>query len=215
MLRPLLQAGRLMRLVFAMLACLALMQCAMPGGRRFHVGEDGDAFVIIGVAKSGANTSPSYRMLWRRLNEGGGFRTYGMGRFFEARTNTGDSVRVNGLPGEFVLAKIEPGTYALDSVYATIPEGRVVYVANGLVREAERPGFTVRPGEAVYLGIWEVNIDGGSAVARLWRLEEADMRAVLREAEPVAGEVHVRAMDVVSAPCAPYRISNVSQRQVC
>jgi hypothetical protein len=215
MLGPLLQAGRRMRLVLAMLACLALVHCATPGDRRFHVGDEGDALVIIGVAESGANTSPTYRMLWRRLNGGGTFRTYGLGRFFEARTNAGGSVRVNGLPGEFILAKIEPGSYALDSVYATIPDGRVVYVANGVVREAERPGFTVRAGEAVYLGIWEVNIDGGAAVARLWRLEEDDMRAVLRESETVVGEVEVRAMDVVSVPCAPYRISNVSQRQVC
>jgi hypothetical protein len=205
-----------MRLVFAILASLVLAQCATPGDGRFKVGDSDDAYVIIGVAERDANTLPHYQVLWRRLNSQGGFRPFLVGRYFEAATNERDSRRVEGIPGEFTMTDIEPGTYALDSVYALIPDGRVIYAANGVVRGPERPSFTVGRGEAVYLGIWEVNIEDAAAVIRPWRLDEADLRAVLQAVDPVkGGEVELRETEIVSVPCNPYRVGSISQRQVC
>ena len=205
-----------MRLVFAVLASLVLAQCATPGNGRFRVGDSADAYVIIGVAERNANTLPRYRVLWRRINDEGRFRPFLLGRYFEAATNESDSRRVEGVPGEFTMTDIEPGTYALDSVYALIPDGRVIYAANGVVLGPERPSFTVRRGEALYLGIWEVNIEESAAVARPWRLDEGDLRAVLQATDPVkGGAVTLRETEIVSVPCTPYRLSNVSQRQVC
>jgi hypothetical protein len=209
------KAGQRMRLVLALMACLLLAQCATPGDRRFRVGESDDAYVIIGIAERDRNTLPNYKVLWRKLDEDGGFRAFLVNRYFEAATNERDSIRVEGVPGEFTMTDIEPGTYALDSVYAMIPSGRVIYIANGLIEGPERPSFTVRAGEAVYLGIWEVNIEESAAVVRPWRLEADDLRAVLEAADPVRGGVALRETEIVSAPCVPHRLSNTSERQVC
>lgn len=210
-----LQGGGLMRLVFAVLASFVLAQCATPGDGRFRSGASDDAYIIIGIAERDTNTLPHYQVLWRRLNAQGGFRPFLVGRYFEAATNERDSRRVEGIPGEFTMTDIEPGTYALDSVYALVPDGRVTYAANGVVRGPGRPSFTVHRGEAVYLGIWEVNIEESAGVIRPWRLDEADMRAVLRATDPVNGEVQMRPTEIVSVPCNPYRLGNVSQRMVC
>lgn len=204
-----------MRLVFVVLAGLVVAQCATPGDRRFRAGHSDDAYVIIGVAERDRNTLPRYKVLWRRLSGDGRFRPFLVNRYFEAATNEQDSIQVDGVPGEFTMTDIEPGTYALDSVYAVIPDGRIVYAANGVVQGPERPAFTVHAGEAVYLGIWEVNIEESAAVTRPWRLEEADLRAVLEAANRVRGDVQLRSTETVSVPCNPYRLSNVSQRQVC
>lgn len=204
-----------MRVLAMILACWVLAQCATPGDRRFRVGASDDAYVIIGVAERDVNTVPRYKVLWRRLNADGRFRPFLVNRYFEAATNEGDSLRADGVPGEFTMTDIEPGTYALDSVYAVMPSGRVIYVANGVVLGPQRPSFTVRAGEAIYLGIWEVNIEDGAAVTRPWRLEEADLRALLARADRVNGDVEMRETEIVSVPCNPYRLSNVSQRQVC
>lgn len=205
-----------MRVILALVACLVLAQCATPKrDGRFRSGDSDDAYIIIGVAERDMNTLPRYKMLWRRLNRDGRFMAFLVNRYFEAATNEGDSVQVPGVPGEFTMTDIEPGTYALDSVYALVPSGRVVYVANGVVLGPERPTFTVRAGEAVYLGIWEVNIVDSAAVTRLYRLDTDDLRAVLAKADPVNGGVQMRETEIVSVPCAPYRLSNVSQRQVC
>lgn len=205
-----------MRVMLALVACLVLAQCATPRrDGRFRAGDSDDAYVIIGVAERDRNTLPRYKVLWRRLDEDGRFRAFLVNRYFEAATNEGDSVQVEGVPGEFTMTDIEPGTYALDSVYAIVPSGRVIYVANGLIVGPERPAFTVRAGEAVYLGIWEVNIEDSAAVVRPWRLEADDLRAVLEKAAPVNGAVQMRETEIVSVPCVQHRLSNTSQRLVC
>jgi hypothetical protein len=205
-----------MRAAFAILACLALAQCATPDeDDRFQVGQSESSYVIMGVAEASANTSPRYTVLWRRLDADGTFMRYGARRIFEARSEEGDNEQVRGIPGEFILSEIEPGTYALDSVFALIEDGRVNYTANGVIAGPERPSFTVRPGEAIYLGIWETNIEEVVAVTRLWRLEQSDLDAVLREAETVNGPVRLAQAETRSVPCAPYRLNNVSTRQVC
>lgn len=204
-----------MRVLLMLVACSVLAQCATPGDGRFRAGDSDDAYVIIGVAERDVNTLPRYKVLWRRLTEDGRFRPFVVNQYFEAATNEGDSVQAPGVPGEFTMTDIEPGTYALDSVFAVVPSGRVVYVANGVVLGPERPAFTVQAGEAVYLGIWEVNIEEGAAVVRPWRLDAADLRAVLEKADPVNGEVQLRETQIISAPCVLHLLSNTSQRQVC
>ncbi|MEZ5970900.1 MAG: hypothetical protein R3C31_03735 [Hyphomonadaceae bacterium] len=204
-----------MRVLFAILACVAVAQCATPQDKRFQVGQSEGGYVIIGVAEASENTSPSYTVLWRRLDENGHFMRYGARRIFEARSESGDGVQVPGIPGEFILSEVEPGTYALDSVFAVLRDGRVNYVANGLVRGPERPTFEVRAGEAVYLGIWEVNLDEAFATVRPWRRERSDLDAVIRAVDPVDGGIRIVDTPDRSIPCTPFRLNTVSQRQVC
>ncbi|MFN3465781.1 MAG: hypothetical protein ACK4X1_17070 [Terricaulis sp.] len=204
-----------MRGVFAILACLVLAQCASPEDRRFRVGEAPTSYVILGVAEAAENTSPSYTVLWRRLDEDGNFTRYGARRIFEARSESGDGVQIPGIPGEFILSEVEPGTYALDSVFALIRDGRVNYSANGVVVGPERPSFEVRPGEAVYLGIWQADLVDSVAVVRPWRLEQEDLDAVLRDTGAVIGPVRLAEPQTRAVPCAPYRLGTNSQRQVC
>jgi hypothetical protein len=205
-----------MRLVFVMLACLVLAQCASRREEeRFRVGESEGAYIIIGVAEAASNTSPRYTVLWRRLSPDGQFLRYGDRRIFEVRTQSGESTQIPGIPGEFIMSEVEPGDYALDSVFALIRDGRVNYVANGVVRGPERPAFTVRPGEAVYLGIWQTNLEDVVAVTTPWRLEQSDLDAVIRQSNPVIGQVRMVETQTRAVPCAPYRLNNVSQRQVC
>lgn len=215
MLRGGLQGQGGMRFLWLILGALALAQCATPGAPDFVVGEDPGAFVIIGVAEAQQHTSPRYIVLWRRLDEDGAFSSYGPRRIFEARTHERGSVRVSGIPGEFIMSEIEPGEYALDSVYAIIRDRRVNYVANGVVEGPERPAFTVRPGEAIYLGIWQTDLEDVTAVARPWRLDEADLRAALNRSDPVRGPVRVRETHTRSVRCAPHKLTTTSQRQVC
>ncbi len=204
-----------MRGVIAILACALLAQCALPGDKRFRTGSDDKAYVIIGIAEAPENTSPRYSVLWRRLDAEGNFMRYGARRIFEARSESGDNVQTPGIPGEFVLAEVAPGTYALDSTFALIEDGRVNYSANGLVRGPERPSFDVRPGEAIYIGIWQTNLVDAAAVVRPWRLEQGDLDALLREANPVIGPVRMVETQMRTVPCAPYRLNAVSTRQVC
>ncbi|MBK8544800.1 MAG: hypothetical protein IPL62_15370 [Caulobacteraceae bacterium] len=204
-----------MRVVLAILACLVVAQCASAEDKRFRVGEAPTAYVIIGVAEAAENTSPSYTVLWRRLDANGAFMRYGARRIFEARSESGDGVQVPGIPGEFILSEIEPGTYALDSVFALVRDGRVNYSANGVVHGPERPTFEVRPGEAVYLGIWQANLVEVSAVTSQWRGEQSDLDAVLRAVDPVVGDVRMARIETRAVACAPYRIRANSQRQVC
>ncbi len=204
-----------MRGAVAILACVLVAQCALPGDRRFRAGDDERSYVIMGIAEAAENTSPRYTVLWRRLDADGNFMRYGRRRLFEARSKSGDNAQVPGIPGEFVFAEIAPGTYALDSAFALIEDGRVNYTANGLIRGPERPSFEVRPGEAVYLGIWQANLVDAAAVVQPWRLEQSDLDAVLREADPVIGPVHMVETQTRAVPCAPYRLNTVSTRQVC
>lgn len=204
-----------MRVVMTIVACLLTAQCASPDDKRFQVGQAPTSYVIIGVAEAAENTSPSYTVLWRRLDADGRFMRYGARRIFEARSESGDGVQVPGIPGEFILSEVEPGTYALDSVFALVRDGRVNYSANGVIRGPERPTFEVRPGEAVYLGIWEANLEDSFATVRPWRAERSDLDAVIRAADPVIGDVRVIDAPDRSVPCAPYRLNTVSQRQVC
>lgn len=204
-----------MRVVAAILACLVLAQCALPGDKRFRVGEARRAYVIIGIAEAPGNTLPSYTVLWRRLDGLGRFRRYGERRIFEVRSESSDGVQVRGIPGEFILSEVTPGTYALDSVFALMRDGRVNYSASGLIQGPERASFEVRPGEAIYLGIWEVNIVDLTAVAQPWRLEQSDLDAVLRETHTVRGAVRMVEAETRPVPCSPYRLNTISQRQVC
>lgn len=204
-----------MRVLIAILACLAVAQCATPEDKRFRVGEAQSGYVIMGVAEAAENTSPSYTILWRRLDAQGNFMRYGARRIFEARSESGDGVQVRGIPGEFILSEVEPGTYALDSTFALIRDRRVNYSANGVIQGPERPTFEVRPGEAVYIGIWEANLEDVVATVRPWRNEQSDLDAVLRQTDPVIGPVRMVETQTRAVPCAPYRLSTNSQRQVC
>jgi hypothetical protein len=204
-----------MRFFFAVLGALAVAQCATSDDALYRVGQSPRAFVIIGVAETSANTSARYDVLWRRLNAEGGFEEVDGDTAIEAQTNARDTLRVRGIPGEFTLREVEPGAYALDSVYAVIRDRRVDYIANGVVRGPERPSFEVGPGEAVYLGIWQTDIDDAAAVVRPWRMSEADLRLVLAQQNIVRGDVRMRATEPVTVACSPRRLNNLSQRQVC
>lgn len=199
-----------MRFVFVVMAVLALSQCASairpPAGR---------AIVIVGVAEAPDNIDPRYTMLWRKVDEERGrFTDHGGRRMVEFTTHSPGSVRVEGIPGEFEVAEVEPGLYALDGMFATLREGVITYTAQGSIVGPERPGFEARPGEVVYLGIWQASLDGHLAVVRPWRLDEGDLRAVAREAG-IEGEVHLRATRAVQVPCAPHRMHPSLTREIC
>lgn len=205
-----------MRLLWALLGCMLLAQCVFGADKRFVVGAEADALVIVGVAKAPRDTSPRYFMLWRQLGADGGFRELGGDRSFEVETNSGDTVRVRGIPGEFAVLRMPPGTYALDSVFAVIRAGRVNYVAQGVIEGPERPAFDVRAGEAVFLGVWEMNVIDSEARARLWRLSDADARAVARASRAASGTLRLRETYVRPVPCAPHLANPMlSTRQVC
>jgi len=204
-----------MRAVLAIAAMLALAQCVSAPDRRFDVGAEENALVIIGVAEAARDTSPQYVMLWRRLNEDGAFTEYGARTILEPVTGARDSVRVRDIPGEFFVVAVEPGVYALDSAFAVIHDRRVDYIAQGVIEGPERPAFEVRAGEGIYLGIWEMDLEETRAVTRLWRLEERDLRAVLREADRIRGQVRVRQTHTRSVACQPRRLTTFSQREAC
>jgi hypothetical protein len=204
--------------LFAILAAVLLAQCASSEDDRFRVGASADSFVIIGVAEAQANAGAQYRMLWRRVGADGRFMDIDDDdNSFEAITNARGTLVVRGIPGEFKLAEIEPGTYALDSVFGVLRDRRVNYVAQGLIEGPDRPSFEVRPGEAIYLGIWQVNLDDTRAVATPWRLDQSDLQAVMRRAdEEVAGNIVPRETRTRAVPCdTPLRLNNLSQRRVC
>lgn len=204
-----------MRFLFAILTALALTSCASSEDDRFRVGSSPRSFVIIGVAEAAANTSASYDLLWRRLDASGGFEPLDDDTSFLAETNERGTLRIRGIPGEFTLREVEPGAYALDSVFGILRDNRVNYIANGLIAGPERPVFEVQPGEAVYLGIWQVDLADDSAVARPWRLSEADLSAVLGEQNGVVGNVRMRETTTRAVACTPRRMNNQTQRQVC
>jgi hypothetical protein len=205
-----------MRSLKAMAAALVLTACASSSeDERFRVGQSENAFIIIGVAEAAANTSASYEVLWRQVEETGAFAEIGGRRQFQAQTNSNNSLRIRGTPGEFILVEVTPGVYALDGVFATIRDDRVDYVANGVVLGPERPSFEVRPGEAIYLGIWQVNIEDSAAVVRPWRLSETDLRAIMNEQNAFIGPAQIRETSTRVVQCTPHRINRVSQRQVC
>ncbi len=196
-------------------AALLLAQCVSSEDDRFQVGQSPSAFVVIGVAEAAGATEARYTMLWRQVDASGAF-TEPTGRTaFEAETNSRGTVRVRGVPGEFRLVEVEPGVYALDSVFGVIRERRVNYIAQGVIEGPERPAFEVAPGEAVYLGIWQATLEETRAVARPWRLSETDMRAVRRNANAVNGPMNLRETHTRSVTCAPRRLSNLSQREIC
>lgn len=203
-----------MRLVFVAMAALTLAQCASTDDDRFYVGGSENALVVIGLAEAYDAREAHYTMLWRRV-ENGRFVETGGGRSFEVETNSDDTIRVAGIPGEFTVVEIPPGTYALDSVFALIRERRVNYFAQGLVVGPERPSFEVRAGEAIYLGIWEARIVEVDAIVRPWRQDERDLRAVQRAADATVGDVRAVESRDISVPCEPRRMGQISQRRVC
>ena len=203
-----------MRVLFAILATFLLAQCASSEDERFRVGESPRALVVIGIAEAAGNTEADYSMLWRRIGPDGRFEGIDENNSIEANTNVGGTVRIRGIPGEFKIVEVDPGTYALDSVFAVIHD-RVNYIANGVVTGPERPGFEVRAGEAVYIGIWQLTMEETTAVGRLWRLDENDLRAVLNQSHPTVGGVRVREVGTRLVQCAPHRRNAVSQRQAC
>jgi hypothetical protein len=205
-----------MRFPVLILGMLAVAACATSEDDRFRVGESEKSFVIIGVAEASESREARYTLLWRQLDAAGAFTGINGRTAFEAQTNEGDTVRVRGIPGEFAMLEVEPGIYALDSVFGIIPDDRVNYVAEGVITGPERPSFEVRPGEAVYLGIWQTDIEDVRAVTRPWRLEESDLRAVLHSADDeVRGQVRIRETRTRSVACAPRQLNSRSRRQVC
>lgn len=206
------------RLIAVAAASLCTVQCTTPReADRFRVGQSSNAFVIIGVAEAAQARHPEYAVLWRQIDpRTGGFEDYTMVRAFEARTNDGDSLRVAGLPGEFLAVEIEPGAYALDSVFGAISDGGVVYIAQGVIAQPQRPSFEVAAGEAIYLGIWEASLEGHNAVVRPWRLEERDLQLVANEiGDVVIGGIRMREARAREVPCTLRYMSNFSERQIC
>lgn len=198
-----------MRLVFVLMAVLALSQCASGGAREER------ATIIVGLAEAPDNVDPRYTMLWRKVNlETGRFENHGGPRMVEFTTQGAGTLRVAGIPGEFKVAHVEPGLYALDGVFAMLQEGGVTYTAQGSIVGPERPAFDARPGEVVFLGIWQASLDGHLAVVRPWRLAESDLRAVARAAE-IEGAVHLRAVEARDVPCAPHRLHPSLTREIC
>jgi hypothetical protein len=205
-----------MRVAVMILGMLASAACATSEDDRFRVGESEKSFVIIGVAEASESREARYTLLWRQLDNAGAFTEVNGRTAFEAQTNEGDTVRVRGIPGEFEMLEVEPGVYALDSVFGIIRDDRVNYVAEGVITGPERPSFEVRPGEAIYLGIWQADIEDVRAVTRPWRLAESDLRAVLNAADDeVRGQVRIRETRTRSVPCAPRQLNSRSRRQVC
>lgn len=205
-----------MRFPVLILGMLALAACATSEDDRFRVGESEKSFVIIGVAEASESREARYTLLWRQLDAAGAFMEVNGRTTFEAQTNEGDTVRVRGIPGEFEMLEVEPGVYALDSVFGIIRDDRVNYVADGVITGPARPSFEVRPGEAIYLGIWQADIEDVTAVARPWRLAESDLRAVLNRADDeVRGQVRIRETRTRSVACAPRQLNSRSRRQVC
>jgi hypothetical protein len=206
-----------MRRLLAIVATLFLTQCATPQhDSRFRVGSDPQAFAFIGIAEATGSTTPIYTMLWRRLDPAtGAFLPEGGGTTFEVRTDVGNSIRISGTPGEFEFARLTPGVYALDSVFALIPSGNVNYFAPGVIVGPDRPTFEVRAGEAVYLGIWQVTLNDTNAVTQLWRLDPRDADAVVGRANQTIGGVALRETGSRAVQCSPHRINTISQRQIC
>jgi hypothetical protein len=204
-----------MRRLLALVATLALAQCAHKEAAQEQIATP-TGYVVIGVAESAANTQPEYLMLWRKVDPvTGGFAPLNGHTSFEARTNDGASLRVRGVPGEFEHFQLEPGEYALDSVFAILHDERVNYFAQGVITGPERPSFEVQAGDALFLGIWEVNLVEADATARLWRLESDDARALIHASNNAHTALTLRATEIRSVACAPHRTSNLSQRQVC
>lgn len=204
-----------MRLLFTVLAALVLAQCAGREDNRFAVGESPNGFVVMGIAKAADDREPRYELLWRLVGPDGVFIEYDDERAFQPETNSRSSVRINGIPGEFAMAEIPPGVYALDGAFAALREDGVTYFAQGVITTPGRPTFEVRPGEAVYLGIWETRIEGNNAVTSLWRMNNADMRAVERAANATRGPLTQAQIYPSDVACMPRRMSQLTQRQIC
>lgn len=199
------------------MAALALAQCSTPGrDHRFHVGQEQQGMAFIGLAEATGATSPIYTMLWRRIDPATGlFAPMGSGNEFETRTDDGGSIRIQGIPGEFEYARLTPGIYGLDSVFALIPAGHVNYFAPGIIVGPDRPTFEIRAGEAIYLGIWQMNLNDTTAVTQLWRLDPRDAEAAVRRANQTVGDVVMRETGSRAVGCSPHRLSSITQRQVC
>jgi hypothetical protein len=198
-----------MRLIVAIVAVLALCQCASPRASTAR------PIVIVGLAEAPDQVAPRYTMLWRKVDpDTGAFENRGGRRMIEFTTYSRGTLRVPGLPGEFEMAEVEPGRYALDGVYAELREGAITYTAQGNIIGPERPSFEARPGEIIYVGIWQASLDGHTAVVRPWRLDEADLRAVA-EAGGVKGAVHLRAAQAYAVPCMPHRMHPSLSREIC
>lgn len=207
--------GRVMRWIL----CAFLLAAIVWGGRAdagLFGGGDARTYVIINVAEALGDTSPRYSMLWRRLEADGRFADYDDETIIEAETNADNSVVVRGIPGEFLVLRVRPGTYALDSVYGTVRESGVTYVASGVVAGPSRPSFEVREGETIYLGIWQVALRDGQAVARPWRLLPTDLSAALTQARNRRlNNAELRETVAREVACQPHRINWRTRRQIC
>ena len=206
-----------MRRLLAIAATLFLAQCATEReDHRFRVGQEQQGMAFIGLAEATGATSPIYTMLWRRIDPStGAFMPLNGQSSFETRTDDGGSIRIDGVPGEFEFARLTPGTYGLDSVYALIPAGHVNYFAPGIIVGPDRPTFEIRAGEAIYLGIWQMSLNETTAVTQLWRLDPRDGDAATRRANQTIGNVVLRETGSRAVQCAPHRLNTISQRQIC
>jgi hypothetical protein len=207
--------GRAIRWILFGILFVAFLGSGRADAGLFGGGEP-RTYVIINVAEALGDTSPRYSMLWRRLEADGNFAEYDDETIIEAETNHEDSVVVRGIPGEFLILRVRPGAYALDSVYGTVRESGVTYVASGVVAGPTRPSFEVREGETIYLGIWQVALRDGLAVARPWRLLPSDLSAALSQARNRRlNNAELRETVEREVACTPHRINWRTRRQIC
>lgn len=207
--------GRVMRWIFFGILFAAFLGSGRADAGLFG-GEEPRTYVIINVAEALGDTSPRYSMLWRRIEADGSFAEYDDDTIIEAETNSDDSVVVRGIPGEFLILRVRPGTYALDSVYGTVREHGVTYVASGVIVGPSRPSFEVREGETIYLGIWQVALNNGQAVARPWRLLPTDLSSALSQARNRRlNNAEMRETTAREVACQPHRINWRTRRQIC
>jgi len=198
-------------------AIFSLTLCVSVRADAFIFDGDGraTATVIINIAEAMGDTSPRYSMLWRRLGDDGRFVEYDDESIIEVDTNSRRSFMVRGVPGEFLTVRVRPGTYALDSVYGVVREDGVDYVASGVVEGPGRPTFEVRDGETVYLGIWQIALADGRAVATLWRQDADDVRAFMEHGGGRLRNVALRAPTPREVACQPHPINWRTNRQIC
>jgi hypothetical protein len=195
---------------------LSTWVCGAPADAGIFGDDERTATVIVNVAKALGDTAPNYSMLWRRLDADGQFAGFDDKTIIEAETNTRNSLLVRGIPGEFLVLRVRPGVYALDSVYGTVRERGVTYIASGVVEGPSRPSFQVREGEVIYLGIWQVSLTDGRAVAEPWRLSQSDLTAALAQARNRRlRDVQLRETVAREVACRPHRINWRTSRQIC
>ncbi len=124
--------------------------------------------------------------------------------------------RVRGIPASSPSLEVEPGVYALDSVFAAYPR------RPGELRRAtasspgrSAPVFEVRPGEAIYLGIWQMDLEEVTAVTRPWRSSRSRRRGGDARCRRCKRSDDARRTRTQAVACEPHQLGALSQRQIC